>query len=765
MKKKRITGIVLLTLIAAGLTAAGAHAASPRRVTVTGIPFKWNNSQPIVYDLDLGPFSPLSKTQAGAVDTAAEQMVKTAFQQWSSISTAKLSFMEGDPLDRDVTGANLADFLNGLPSGVNPVIFDADGSVIDALLGGGSSLSVLSFSPFPLPPLGMSDSTKGILQQAMLVLNGRAMDGQFDPDDLTPDDLTRVAVRGIGQFLGVGASDTNDDLIFDGNEANHSAVPIMHPLTQQGMVIGGGFAPTLDDQMAVSALYPSATFNTSTGEIKGQLFLPDGTTGAQGFDVIARKVDDPVNTAVSAITGVTFRVAAGTGAADPSLRGAYDIHVPPGSYTLEFRPLYQAIGPLVTSTPLPGGSQYYQAPSGTPAPSAAPAAATPITVNAGQTTTINFTAVGKAAPAPQAVAQVKPDDAPANAQLLPAAATVTGTVSPKDPGQIVLNLGLDPSGSGKILQDKIENLYRIVVPEPSIVTLYLQPKTALDLKLYLLADIAGGSDGITTDSLDYTVASAVHSDTSAIALQVELNPGVYLIGVSARDDQTKGADYSLSVTTTSTSVPAPQQAVPDQLVVGNITDTGAQVSWITDMSTTADAIVGMPDQQVGDPMPATAHRLPITGLTASSDADLTAYSQVPGGARGQLPRVFFHTADKTAATGPASLQAFVLGTLVDTIGTGDAAQTTVLVALAIRNAGAPASNVQITALTASAGWKLAQPLSQPLMIGGIGSNGTATVVVRLLPTGTDTTPLATVTGTGTLAGAGATITPFTVNGP
>jgi hypothetical protein len=411
-------------------------------------------------------------------------------------------------------------------------------------------------------------------------------------------------------------------------------------------------------------------------------------------------------------------------------------------------------------TPLPGGSQFYQgASSPAPAGTAGPATATPITVAAGKTVQINFTAAGKPAPAPQAVTQVKPNESLSDAQLLPLSANVAGTVSPKDPGQIVLNLGLDPAGSGKIIENTIRNLYRLVVPERSILTLYLQPKTAVDLKLYLL-------DGILGSAAPVAVDSAIGTDTSAKTLQDYLGPGIYMIGVSVADAAKTGSDYTLAVTTTPTSEPsAPARPVLDQIVVGNVTDTGAQVSWISDLDTTADAIVGMPDQQLGDPMPSKAHRLPITGLTAGKDADLLAFAQIPGGAVLELPRIFFRTADASAATGATKIQAATIGTRVDTIGTGDTAQDTLLVDLGIQNSGAPASNVQITGLTASPGWKLANPLSQPLTIGGIGSNGTAIVVVRLLRDGTGAAPLPTITGTGTLAGTGGATTSFTINGP
>jgi len=576
----------------------------------------------------------------------------------------------------------------------------------------------------------------------------------------------RAIVRAIGQMLGVGSSDTNDELIFDGNPANNSAVPIMHPATEVGNIIGGGFAPTLDDRMAVSALYPSATFDSSTGTIRGKLLLPDGTTGLQGIDVIAHKMDDPVNSAVSAISGVTFRNRTGRGADDPSLRGAFEIHVPPGSYTLEFRPLRTNIGPLGEVFPLPGGRQFYQASGGSPAPTAGPvpASATPITVTAGQTTEVHFTTPGKPAPAAQTIAQVKPDESPADAQLLPLSATVTGNVSPMDPGQIVIDLGQD--SSGKAVQDRIENLYRIVLPEESILTLYLQPKDKVSLALYLLRGFLGSANPeriVAPSSL-----SVLSGDTSGRALQLVRGPGTYFIGVSAFDgvQHPAATDYTLSVTTTPLGdLPAPPAPLLNQLVLGDVTDKSAAASWVTDLDTTADAIVALPRQEFGDPTASKAHHVPVAGLTASADADLIAISQTQDAILSSLPRVFFHTADSTAATGAASLQASVVGALSSDIGTGDSVQTTILVEIGIRNTGGPASNVQITGLTASPGWKLAQPLTQPLMIGGIGSNGTAVAVVRLLRDGTGPAPLATVTGAGTLAGTGGAPANFSISGP
>jgi hypothetical protein len=132
MKKTRITGIVVLTLFAAGLSPTRARAAAPLSITTAGTPRKWNNSKPIAISFDLGPFNPLSKSAPDQVDAKGQQLILKAFQQWTSIDTAKVSVAantDTPDLGQDVNGSNVFSYLNGVPPDVNPIIFDADGSV------------------------------------------------------------------------------------------------------------------------------------------------------------------------------------------------------------------------------------------------------------------------------------------------------------------------------------------------------------------------------------------------------------------------------------------------------------------------------------------------------------------------------------------------------------------------------------------------------------------------------------------------------------
>jgi hypothetical protein len=112
--------------------------------------------------------------------------------------------------------------------------------------------------------------------------------------------------------------------------------------------------PATDDIAAISALYPESTFATSTGRITGHVLFSDGQTPAQGFNVIARRVGDPLVTAVSSVSGFLFTADAGNplvqvpgltpspyGSRDPALIGYYDLPgLPPGEYTVEVEAIH-----------------------------------------------------------------------------------------------------------------------------------------------------------------------------------------------------------------------------------------------------------------------------------------------------------------------------------------------------------------------------------------------------------------------------------------
>jgi len=145
------------------LLAPAAFAGGPRYVAgvtyfnpgVLGQPIRWAGGQ-LNYYVDQGP---LSSTVTNQQATA---MVDAAAALWSAVPTAGVTLTDMGPLNEDVSGANIVvsgtnftvtneqiDQLGQIsqPADVTPsatqypvgVIFDADGSVINALFGSGAS--------------------------------------------------------------------------------------------------------------------------------------------------------------------------------------------------------------------------------------------------------------------------------------------------------------------------------------------------------------------------------------------------------------------------------------------------------------------------------------------------------------------------------------------------------------------------------------------------------------------------------------------------
>lgn len=365
---------------------------------------------------------------------------------------------------------------------------------------------------------------------------------------------------------------------------------------------------------------------------------------------------------------------------------------------------------------------------------------------------MDIVAGGRPAPPAQAIAEVtEPHNTLATAQRLPLSAVVEGTVTTADPGPVVYRTGASA--------EKIEDLYRLDVPEDSILTLLLEPKDREDLALYVFSGMLGGNRLTNAALIDFSDSGDANVPE---ALQLRVGPGFYYIGASAWDGP-NGANvkngvpvpYTLSVTTTPmTPAPVLPRPVLDQLVVGNITATAAEARWLTDRDASADLLAAGPLQQFGDPAASRSHRIALNGLAAGAAVKLTAVSQVSGGDRSNLPPVYFRSASPTAAVGPPKISATALGAVTD--------GGSVLVAIVIQNSGGPATDVKVSGLTASKGWKLAQPLTGALTVGSMGSGSAATVMLRLLRDGTGPSPLATVTGSGTLAGAAGAVQKFEI---
>ena len=344
MKKRstlRPVGLLLIAL--AAMAAATAYATGPLYVggpgTGEGFPFVWNIN-PLTYWTDQGNLGSLG-------NTAANDLVQQAFQAWQSVPTSTLTFSPAGALSTDIqTGAQYLSLENDLNNCFVPlppgslakgrsIIYDTDGSILQDL--GEDPNSILGFAT------ALCFTTTGAnnnFNRGLALINGKSVTG---PSSTT--EVKAVMTHEFGHMIGLDHSQINLDCLTVGPGApscDLQGLPTMFPVLIDAVEMS---TLATDDIAGISALYPTSNFASSTGRITGHVLFSYGQTPAQGFNVIARKTDNPLVIAVSNVSGFLFTADAGNpvypwpgsdfGSRDPALIGFYDIPgLPPGDYTV-----------------------------------------------------------------------------------------------------------------------------------------------------------------------------------------------------------------------------------------------------------------------------------------------------------------------------------------------------------------------------------------------------------------------------------------------
>jgi hypothetical protein len=303
---------VMLGLSISSVMAGGARVLDD----ATGEPVTWSTTVPVSYQVDRGPLGTLTSNQAMA-------LVQEAFATLEGVETASIRFQMTGQLPVDVNETNWGLYLGVGNDGRNPVIFDADGRILDQLLGLTARNDVEGGTL-----LEQSSGTE--LLEAAILINGACFDGVSDersPCELQDlDELRALVLHEAGHFCNLDHTDLNRRFADDGNPANNVVLPTMYAVQSEDD--STQVSLQLDDELALSRLYPAAGFPGTGGIIEGTIFAPNGSDPVDGANVVVRNLQEP------------FLLAASTVSGDVGGPGTFRFEgLPPGNYTLEVLPV------------------------------------------------------------------------------------------------------------------------------------------------------------------------------------------------------------------------------------------------------------------------------------------------------------------------------------------------------------------------------------------------------------------------------------------
>ena len=310
---RRLRPLYLLPLVLALtlplLSPPEIHAGGPRSALGTTPRSYPAGAFPLSYRYDQGNLGAFSNGTARAISDYA-------FNQWAGVAGSYATFTNAGQLARDVTSAT-DPYISGnnqYSDGVNPVVFDSDGSITDDRLGVGAKNSVLGFAGSAY----FTSNTNYI--EGYVIING-SLSGSGGTAERQEYEAT--ITHEVGHFLGLGHSQIGLGTRY----------PTMYP-TIVDPVIQRQLNP--DDIAAFSLLYPASTFTGSVGTISGTV-KSGGGANLSGLNVVAlnRSTGAAYSTVVDYFSG-------GKSGFDnaPAANGTYTLRgLPPGSYSVHVEPI------------------------------------------------------------------------------------------------------------------------------------------------------------------------------------------------------------------------------------------------------------------------------------------------------------------------------------------------------------------------------------------------------------------------------------------
>ncbi|GEM_PF-2493316 len=483
-------------------------------------------TRPLLYRYDKGTLGMFSNSEAVA-------LIEDLFSDWEAVTTSTVNFRQDSPgfLDFDVTASNFDSILNAPDLlGYTPVIFDHDGSVLDAFLGSGAGSSVLGLAG---PITVSAGPLVNQIAESQAIFNGRFINGVSSDGESSENSFRGTIIHEFGHGQGLDHSQINLEAIRPGaTQEIRDAVPLEFPVAVNDL-----FVIRRDDASAISFLYPNNTELSKFGTIEGTVLRQDGATPVQGANVIAKNITNPTLEAISCVSDFLNN---GT--------GSFTLFaVPPGDYKVEIEPIDlsftggSGVGPFTQTksdksfqNPVPAG--FYTGPN------------LPITtdesmalivmVSAGQTiddvniigsTTVSSTSSSSGTATN--ISEVEPNNSVDQAQTVNPPVTISGNASVSDQGEIELT---SDTGASVVISD----LFKVILPTSGTLTTKLSIQSgSLDNDLDLVLFNANAADILDSSSQTGNVQELISKSLKA---------GTYLVGLGAFNGSSQ---YELEITT------------------------------------------------------------------------------------------------------------------------------------------------------------------------------------------------------------------------
>jgi hypothetical protein len=237
MKRLLVLGSVVLSLAAASAAYAGGpyactYAPPPTSTGASaGVAHAYSPAG-VVLNYDQGTLGTRTNAQAAA-------LVDQSIALWTNVGTASVTLSRGADLGSDVTTANYLGLFNNFSDGLNPVIFDTDGSIVDTELGVGQKSHILGFA-----------GSAYYYAPTCRYAEGRAViNGYIAVSDQT---FVTTIAHEIGHLIGMDHTQLDN-----AQGLSSSNYPLMYPIAYRSLA-----SLHEDDAAAVSAIYPDATLNS-----------------------------------------------------------------------------------------------------------------------------------------------------------------------------------------------------------------------------------------------------------------------------------------------------------------------------------------------------------------------------------------------------------------------------------------------------------------------------------------------------------------------